>query len=61
MKLSEDKYKDYLVDAAKFKTRWVYLKYFNILDTRILIEPIDFLINPMFKYNVDMLINISMS
>ncbi|KAA6389657.1 MAG: hypothetical protein EZS28_014816 [Streblomastix strix] len=24
MKLSEDKYKDYLVDAAKFKTRWCY-------------------------------------
>ncbi|KAA6358418.1 MAG: hypothetical protein EZS28_046055, partial [Streblomastix strix] len=60
-KLSEDKYKEYLVEAAKFKTRWDYLQYYNILDTRILIEPIDFLINLMFRYKVDMLANISMA
>ncbi|KAA6368875.1 MAG: hypothetical protein EZS28_035598, partial [Streblomastix strix] len=59
--LSEDKYKEYLVEAAKFKTRWDYLQYYNILDTRILIEPIDFLINLMFRYKVDMLANISMA
>ncbi|KAA6374352.1 MAG: hypothetical protein EZS28_030122 [Streblomastix strix] len=60
-KLSEDKYKEYLVEATKFKTRWDYLQYYNILDTRILIEPIDFLINLMFRYKVDMLANISMA
>ncbi|KAA6370602.1 MAG: hypothetical protein EZS28_033871, partial [Streblomastix strix] len=60
-KLSELKYQEYLVEAAKFKTRWDYLKYYNISDTRILIEPIDFLINLMFKYKVDMLTNISMA
>ncbi|KAA6366738.1 MAG: hypothetical protein EZS28_037735, partial [Streblomastix strix] len=60
-KLSEVKYKEYLVEAAKHKTRWDYLKHYNILDTRVLIEPIDYLIELMFKYNVDMLANISMS
>ncbi|KAA6398613.1 MAG: hypothetical protein EZS28_005858 [Streblomastix strix] len=60
-KLSEDKYKEYLVEAAKHKQRWDYLKHYNILDTRVLIEPIDYLIELMFKYNVDMLANISMS
>ncbi|KAA6401134.1 MAG: hypothetical protein EZS28_003344 [Streblomastix strix] len=60
-KLNEIKYKEYLVEAAKFKTRWDYLKHYNILDTRILIEPIDFFINPMFKYKIDMLTNISMA
>ncbi|KAA6359540.1 MAG: hypothetical protein EZS28_044933, partial [Streblomastix strix] len=40
-KLSEIKYKEYLVKAAKHKTRWDYLQHYNILDTRILIEPID--------------------
>ncbi|KAA6369445.1 MAG: hypothetical protein EZS28_035028, partial [Streblomastix strix] len=39
-KLSEVKYKEYLVEAAKHKTRWDYLKHYNILDTRVLIEPI---------------------
>ncbi|KAA6355221.1 MAG: hypothetical protein EZS28_049252, partial [Streblomastix strix] len=60
-KLSEVKYKEYLVEAAKHKSRWDYLRYYNILDTRVLIEPIDYLIELMFKYNVDMLANISMS
>ncbi|KAA6387051.1 MAG: hypothetical protein EZS28_017423 [Streblomastix strix] len=60
-KLSEDKYQEYLVEAAKHKSRRDYLKHYNILDTRVLIEPIDYLIELMFKYKVDMLANISMS
>ncbi|KAA6377211.1 MAG: hypothetical protein EZS28_027262 [Streblomastix strix] len=60
-KLSEVKYKEYLVEAAKHKSRWDYLKHYNILDTRVLTEPIDYLIELMFKYKVDMLGNISMS
>ncbi|KAA6400526.1 MAG: hypothetical protein EZS28_003948 [Streblomastix strix] len=60
-KLSEVRYKEYLVEAAKHKSRWDYLKHYNILDTRVLIEPIDYLIELMFKYKVDMLANISMS
>ncbi|KAA6370343.1 MAG: hypothetical protein EZS28_034130 [Streblomastix strix] len=58
---NEDKYKDYLVEADKHKSRWDYLKHYNILDTRVLTEPIDYLIELMFKYKVDMLANISMS
>ncbi|KAA6402103.1 MAG: hypothetical protein EZS28_002374 [Streblomastix strix] len=60
-KLSEVKYKDYLVEAAKHKSRCDYLKHYNILDTRVLIEPIDYLIKLMFKYKVDLLAIISMS
>ncbi|KAA6392043.1 MAG: hypothetical protein EZS28_012432 [Streblomastix strix] len=60
-KLSEDKYKEYLVQAAKHKSLWDYLKHYNILDTRVLIEPIDYLIELMFKYNADMLAIKSMS
>ncbi|KAA6368309.1 MAG: hypothetical protein EZS28_036164, partial [Streblomastix strix] len=60
-KLSEIKYQVYLIEAIQFANRWDYLKHYNILDTRVLIEPIDYLIDLMFKYKVDMLANISMS
>ncbi|KAA6385425.1 MAG: hypothetical protein EZS28_019048 [Streblomastix strix] len=60
-KLSEDKYKEYLFEANQFVNRWDYLKHYNILDARVLIEPIDYLIELMFKYKVNMLANISMS
>ncbi|KAA6393393.1 MAG: hypothetical protein EZS28_011081 [Streblomastix strix] len=53
--LSEDKYKEYLVEAFKFKTRCDYLQYHNIFDTQTLIELIDFLINLTFRYKIDML------
>ncbi|KAA6365471.1 MAG: hypothetical protein EZS28_039002, partial [Streblomastix strix] len=36
-KLSEDKYKDYQVEAAKHKSRWDYLKHFNIFDIKTII------------------------
>ncbi|KAA6352948.1 MAG: hypothetical protein EZS28_051525, partial [Streblomastix strix] len=60
-KLNEFKYKEYLFEPAKYKKRQDYLKYFNILDSRILIEPIDFMINLMFKYEIDMLANQSVA
>ncbi|KAA6377419.1 MAG: hypothetical protein EZS28_027054 [Streblomastix strix] len=60
-RLNKDKYKEYSVEAAKFKSRQDYLKHYNLLDTRVLIEPINYLIELMFKYKVDMLANISMS
>ncbi|KAA6399201.1 MAG: hypothetical protein EZS28_005271 [Streblomastix strix] len=59
--ISEDNYKEYLVEDAKFKTCWDYLKHYNILDTLILIEPIDFLNNLMFRYKFDILANISIA
>ncbi|KAA6387847.1 MAG: hypothetical protein EZS28_016626 [Streblomastix strix] len=58
---SEDKYKDYLVEAASHKSRLDFLKHYNILDTGVLVELIDYLIELMFKYKVDILANISMS
>ncbi|KAA6374650.1 MAG: hypothetical protein EZS28_029822, partial [Streblomastix strix] len=60
-KLNEVKYKDYVVEAAKHKSRWDYLKHYNKLDTRVLIQPIDYLIVLMFKYKVDMLLYIYIS
>ncbi|KAA6403780.1 MAG: hypothetical protein EZS28_000688 [Streblomastix strix] len=60
-KLSEAKYQAYLIEAAKFANRWDYLMHYNKLDTGILIEPIDYLIDLMIKYKVDMLSNISMA
>ncbi|KAA6376801.1 MAG: hypothetical protein EZS28_027672 [Streblomastix strix] len=60
-KLSEAKYQAYLIEAAMFANRCDYLKHYDILDTRILIEFIDYLIDLMFKCKVDMLANISMS
>ncbi|KAA6387636.1 MAG: hypothetical protein EZS28_016838 [Streblomastix strix] len=59
--LSEAKYQAYLIEVAQFVNRWDYLKHYNILDTRVLIEPIDYLIDLMFKYKMDMLANIQIS
>ncbi|KAA6360916.1 MAG: hypothetical protein EZS28_043557, partial [Streblomastix strix] len=59
--ISEAKYQEYLVDAAKFTTRWDQARSYNVQDTRIMIEPIDNLIKMMFKYKIDMLVMFSMS
>ncbi|KAA6361899.1 MAG: hypothetical protein EZS28_042574, partial [Streblomastix strix] len=59
--ISEAKCQEYLVDAAKFTTRWDQARSYNIYDTRITIEPIDNLIKMMFKYKIDMLVIFSMS
>ncbi|KAA6393776.1 MAG: hypothetical protein EZS28_010695 [Streblomastix strix] len=59
--ISEAKYQEYLVEAAKYTSRWDYLRYYNIQDTRIMIEPIDNLIKMMFKYKIDMLAMFIMS
>ncbi|KAA6370296.1 MAG: hypothetical protein EZS28_034177, partial [Streblomastix strix] len=59
--ISEAKYQEYLVEAAKFTTRWDQARSYNVQDTRIMIEPIDNLIKMMFKYKIDMLAMFSMS
>ncbi|KAA6363845.1 MAG: hypothetical protein EZS28_040628, partial [Streblomastix strix] len=59
--ISEVKYQEYLVEAAKFTTRWDQARSYNIQDTRIMIELIDNLIKMMFKYKIDMLAIFSMS
>ncbi|KAA6379203.1 MAG: hypothetical protein EZS28_025270 [Streblomastix strix] len=59
--LSEAKYQEYLIAAAKYATRWDYLRYYNVQDTLIMLQPIDNLIRMMFKYKIDMLSMFSMS
>ncbi|KAA6361080.1 MAG: hypothetical protein EZS28_043393, partial [Streblomastix strix] len=59
--ISEAKSQEYLVEAAKYATRWDQARSYNIQDTRIMIEPIDNLIKMMFKYKIDMLVMFSMS
>ncbi|KAA6401879.1 MAG: hypothetical protein EZS28_002597 [Streblomastix strix] len=59
--LNEAKYQEYFVEAAKYATRWDYLRYYNVQDTPIMIEPIDNLIKMMFKYKIDMLFMFNMS
>ncbi|KAA6325374.1 MAG: hypothetical protein EZS28_054075, partial [Streblomastix strix] len=53
--MSDDDYQLYLTDAKNYATRWDYLQHFNELDTQIMIQPLDNLINWFYQYNVDML------
>ncbi|KAA6365029.1 MAG: hypothetical protein EZS28_039444 [Streblomastix strix] len=40
---------------------WDYLRYYNLQDTRLMIEPLDYLIDMFFNYKIDMLQFMSMS
>ncbi|KAA6353952.1 MAG: hypothetical protein EZS28_050521, partial [Streblomastix strix] len=53
--MSDDDYQLYLSDAKNYATRWDYLQHYNELDTQIMIQPLDNLINWFYQYNVDML------
>ncbi|KAA6359863.1 MAG: hypothetical protein EZS28_044610, partial [Streblomastix strix] len=53
--MSDDDYLLYLSDAQNYTTRWDYLQHYNELDTQIMIQPLDNLINWFYQYNVDML------
>ncbi|KAA6361788.1 MAG: hypothetical protein EZS28_042685, partial [Streblomastix strix] len=53
--MSDDDYLLYLSDAKNYAIRWDYLKYCDELDTQIMIQPLDNLINWFYQYNVDML------
>ncbi|KAA6387899.1 MAG: hypothetical protein EZS28_016572, partial [Streblomastix strix] len=59
--IREAKHQEYLVEAAKFTTRWDQARSYNIQDTRIMIELIDNLIKMMFKNKIDMLAMFNMS
>ncbi len=60
-KLSDSDYKIYLEDAKNFQNRWEYLQYYNELDTKIMISPIDNIIKMNWEYNVDALKGLSLS
>ncbi|KAA6359679.1 MAG: hypothetical protein EZS28_044794 [Streblomastix strix] len=59
--ISEAKYQEYLVEAAKLTTRRDQARSYNIQDTRIMIKLIDNLIKMMFKQKIDMLAMFSTS
>ncbi|KAA6359944.1 MAG: hypothetical protein EZS28_044529, partial [Streblomastix strix] len=53
--MSDDDYQLYLSDAKNYATRQDYLQHYNELDTQIMIQPLDNLINWFYQFNVDML------
>ncbi|KAA6377849.1 MAG: hypothetical protein EZS28_026624, partial [Streblomastix strix] len=53
--MTGDDYLQYLSDAKNYATRWDYLQHYNELETQIMIQPLDNLINWFYQYNVDML------
>ena len=59
--LTDDEYKQYVVDAKRFANRWEYLLSYNDNDVEMMIKPIDNLIELNGKYGVDMLSNMSLS
>ena len=59
--LDDDGYEIYLKDSEKFKTRWDYLLSYNDNDVKMMIKPIDKLIEMNSKYGVDLLSNLSLS
>ncbi|KAA6355075.1 MAG: hypothetical protein EZS28_049398, partial [Streblomastix strix] len=59
--MNDDDYQLYLSDAQNYATRWDYLQHYNELDTQIMIQPLDNLINWFYQYNVAMLNSISLA
>ncbi|KAA6376449.1 MAG: hypothetical protein EZS28_028024 [Streblomastix strix] len=59
--ITQEDYDVYVNDAKQFKNRWEYLQYYNEHDTKIMIEPINKLIEMNRKYNIDMFSFMSMA
>ncbi|KAA6370700.1 MAG: hypothetical protein EZS28_033773 [Streblomastix strix] len=60
--INYDTYVQKLDKPEPFPTEtWDYLRYYNLEDTRLMIEPLDYLIDMFFNYKVDMLQFISIS
>ena len=59
--ITKEEYEIYLKDYKNFKNRWDYLRHYNVLDTKIMINPIDNLICNFETYGIDMLHNISLA
>ena len=59
--MNDEDYKIYLEDAKNFRTRWDYLQHYNELDTQIMINPIDNIIQLNWERKVDCLRNLSLS
>jgi hypothetical protein len=61
--ISDTDYENYITDwkNKQFKNRWDYLKYYNINDVAIMVNPIDELIKKTFIYKVDLLKTVSLA
>jgi hypothetical protein len=57
--ISDSDYEIYLKDYEQYNLRSDYLLHYNELDTRIMVEPINFLIKNFAKFDVDMLKQVS--
>ena len=53
--MSDKEYAEYLEDVKKFKTPWDYLQYYNELDTKSMISPLDNFIELYWKDEIDFL------
>jgi hypothetical protein len=54
-------YQQYLECAKGFPTRWDYLRYYNEIDVKSMLIPIERLIDLNWEYNIDTLTNVSLS
>ncbi|MFR9543932.1 MAG: hypothetical protein SNH27_18055, partial [Rikenellaceae bacterium] len=59
--ISDTDYQTYINDSQQFNNRLEYFKHYCDVDTRIMIEPINNLIDIIFEHKVDMLHNCSLS
>ncbi|KAA6363177.1 MAG: hypothetical protein EZS28_041296 [Streblomastix strix] len=59
--MKQEEYDQYVQEAKLFKNRWDYLQYYNEQDTKIMIEPIDALIQMYMKFDIDMFSFMSMA
>ncbi|KAA6369340.1 MAG: hypothetical protein EZS28_035133 [Streblomastix strix] len=53
--MKQEEYDQYVQDTKLFKNRWDYLQYYNEQDTKIMIEPIDALIQMYMKFDIQVL------
>ncbi len=59
--ISDQDYATYLEDTKNFTTRMEYFKHYCNVDTKIMVEPINNLIDIIFEHKIDMLHNYSLS
>ncbi|KAA6401812.1 MAG: hypothetical protein EZS28_002661 [Streblomastix strix] len=59
--ITKDEYDQYLIDFKRFTNRLEYLKYYNINDTEIMVQPLMNLFDTFEQFNIDVLRYISIA
>jgi hypothetical protein len=59
--ITDSDYEIYLTEASHFEKRWDYLRFYNIRDVESMISPLENIIKMNWEYNVDTLLNLSLS